>query len=105
LGGLTLLCDILLHTHTHTHTHTNTFTHTHPAYTLQGFQNPCKFRKRKNSKDHIDRSIQTFTQLLVKEPLAAITALSLLGYDATSFAHLDLAILCHFCFTVGVVLG
>ena len=31
-----------------------------------------------------------FTQYLVGAPLTGITALSLLGYDATSFAHLYL---------------
>ena len=37
-----------------------------------------------------------FTEYLVEAPLAAITASGDLGYDATSFAHLDLEIFCHY---------
>ena len=36
-----------------------------------------------------------FTQYFVEAPLAAITALSLLGYDATSLAHLYLGSFSH----------
>ncbi len=36
-----------------------------------------------------------FAQYFVEAPLAEITALSLFGYDATSFAHLDWEIFCH----------
>ena len=36
-----------------------------------------------------------FTQYFVKAPLAAITASSLLGYDATSLAHLYLGSFSH----------
>lgn len=53
----------------------------------------CKFIKKEKLKYHTDVSIQTLYS--VEAPLAAITALSLLGYDVTSFAHLDLGISCH----------
>ena len=53
-------------THTHTHTHKHTHTHTMKSVFIP------------------------FTQYLVAAPLAAFSALSLLGYDVTSFAHLDL---------------
>ena len=37
-------------------------------------------------------TFRIFTEYLVKAPLAVVTASSLLGYDATSFAHLDFRI-------------
>ena len=43
------------------------------------------FLKKEKLKYHIDLSVQT----LYSVPLAVITASSLLGYDVTSFAHLD----------------
>ncbi len=45
--------------------------------------------KRKKVKYYIS------TQYLVEAPLAAVTASGLFGYDATSFAHLDLGIFRH----------
>ena len=50
----------------------------------------CKCVKNAKLKNHIYISIQTQTQNFVEVPLAVITALSLLGYDTTSLAHLYL---------------
>ncbi len=57
----------------------------------QNFRNVCKVITKKKLKYHIYIS----KLLMVEAPLAAITALSLLGYDATSFAHLDWGIFWH----------
>ena len=51
--------------------------------------------KRKNC-NQLTYVFRPFTQYLVEAPLAAIIALSLFGYDATSLAHLDLGIFCYF---------
>jgi hypothetical protein len=45
---------------------------------------------KKQNKYYINISFQTLFSVLVETPLAAITASSRLGYDATSFAHLYL---------------
>ena len=61
----------------------------------QVFRHFCKCVVNKKQKYHIYVSIQPFTQYFVEAPLAAITALSLLGYDATSLAHLYLVSFYH----------
>ena len=58
-------------------------------------RNCCKFITNKKRKYHIYISIQTLHSVLVEAPLAAITASSLLGYDATSSAHLYLGSFSH----------
>ena len=51
--------------------------------------------KKNVLKCHICLSIQTLYSVLVEAPMAAITASSLLEYDATSLAHLYLGSFCH----------
>ena len=62
----------------------------------QLFRNFSKCIKNKRLKYHIYISIRPFFQYFVEAPLAAITASSLLGYDATSLAHLYLGSFSHF---------
>jgi hypothetical protein len=57
-------------------------------------------------KHHIYITIQTIYQYFVEAPLAVITTSSILGYDATSLAHLILGILlCRSSQTLSVWMG
>jgi len=59
----------------------------YPIMTKHKFRNALK---RKIT--HWHKTFRPFTQYLFEAPLGAITALSLLGFDVTSFAHMDLRI-------------
>ena len=56
----------------------------------QVFRNVCKRIKKKNLNIPFTKVFRPFTQYFVETSLAAITASSLLGYDATSLAHIYL---------------
>lgn len=59
--------------------------------------NDRAFIKKEKLENHIYISMQTlYSQYLGEAPLAAIIALSLLGYNVICFSHLDLGIFCHF---------
>lgn len=63
----------------------------------QNLRSFCKLVKNKKPNNHTDISkiFRSSTQYLVEVPLAVIRTSSLLGYDATSFAHLGLGIFTH----------
>ncbi len=52
------------------------------------------YKKNKIKKNHIYR-FTAFAQYFVEAPLASITVSNIFGYDATSFDHHHLAIICH----------
>lgn len=63
---------------------------------IQPIMTKLKLNSPQNETPHWQKCTSLyFAQYSVRAPLAAITASSHLGYDANSFAHMDLGIFCH----------